>query len=159
MIKLEGTDKLMAAIKQALLKHKVEDVRKALKRGAMILVDKAKSNVQNSVTGVLKNSIKILPKFRGAPSALYVGPRVKRRKRGKGEVGKITDSPFYAHWVEYGTSAHNLGFKGRFVEVKGRDHPGAKPKPYMRPAFDTAGQQALIQAMEDIGKMIMNNVR
>jgi len=159
MIKLEGTDKLMAAIKQALLKHKVEDVRKALKRGAMILVDKAKNSIRRSESGVLKNSIKILPKFRGAPSVLYVGPRVKRRRRSKGEKANIQDSPFYAHFVEYGTAAHNLGFKGKFVEVKGRDHPGAKPKPYMRPAFDTAGQQALNIAMEDIGKMIMNNVR
>jgi len=158
-VKLEGTEKLIANIKRALLTHKDTEVRKALTGSAKILVDAAKSNIEHSDTGLLKSSIKILPKWSKDPSGMYVGPRVKRRRRRSGEKGKILDAgPYYAHWVEYGTSAHNLGFKGKFVDVNGKKHPGSKPKPYMRPAFDTKGQEALNTAMNDIARMIENKV-
>lgn len=161
-IKLEGIDELKRAIEKALLNHTENEVRKALTKGAKILVDEAKNNVtgNNSVdSGVLRDSIKILPKWRGDPKGVYVGPRVKRRRRKKGETGKISDSPFYAHWVEYGTNPHNLGYKGKFVSAKGADHPGARKKPYMRPAYDTQGQAALNAAMEDLKKLIESKVK
>ncbi len=158
MVRLEGVDKLTAAIKKALVTHKEVEVRKALRRGAMMIVDAAKAKAPSD-TGLLKQSIKILPKWSKDPTGLYVAPRVTKRRRKSGEKGKILDGgPYYAHWVEYGTAAHNLGFKGKFVEVKGAGHKGARPKPYMRPAYDTQGQAALNAAMDDIGKMILAKV-
>lgn len=61
---------------------------------------------------------------------------------------------WYAHLVEFGTARHwikpksrkSLFIAGLFKEVI--DHPGARPKPFMRPAFDGKWRQA-IDAMAD----------
>ncbi len=134
-VQLYGTEALIAAIKRALLSHKPAEVRKALRRGAMILVRAAKNNIHHSISGTLKNSIKILPVFNKDPASLFVAPKIASKYRKKNQringTGLSTASPFYAHWVEYGTAEHSLGFKGKFVEVTGKLHPGSQPKPYM----------------------------
>jgi len=56
---------------------------------------------------------------------------------------------FYAHMVEFGTARHwikpknrkSLFLAGLFKEVV--DHPGMKPMPFMRPAFDGYWQRAI----------------
>ena len=154
MIKLEGISELTEAIKKALLEHPENDVRNALKRSANVIGNDAKNRVtiNNSVkSGALRDSIKILPKWKGDPTGVYIGPRVRRRRKAK--EGQRQD-PYYAHWVEYGTTAHNLGYKGKFVEVTGENHPGSRPKPYMRPAFDSKAGGAMQAALEDMAKMI-----
>jgi HK97 gp10 family phage protein len=161
-IKLEGIEELKRLIEKALLNHKENEVRKVMAKGAKLLVEEAKRNVagNDSVdSGVLRDSIQILPKWKGDPLGIYVGPRIKRRRRKKGETGKISDSPFYAAWVEYGTNPHNLGYKGKFVSGKGASHPGARKKPYMRPAYDTQGQAALNAAIDELKKLIESKVR
>jgi HK97 gp10 family phage protein len=150
-IRIEGMDDIMRNLKKLLTSHTEAEIKKAIKPGADILIKAAKQKIttNDSVdTGVLRDSIKILPKWRQDPLGIYVGPRVKRRKRKQGETGKISDSPYYAHWVEYGTDPHNLGYKGKFVSAKGADHKGAKKHPYMRPAYDENKMQ-IINAMQD----------
>lgn len=59
---------------------------------------------------------------------------------------------WYAHFVEYGTEPHAVG-KGSISRVfkrskrsiiqLGRTHPGARPRPFMRPAFDAKSAEAL----------------
>ena len=56
---------------------------------------------------------------------------------------------WYAHLVEFGTARHwikpksrkSLFVAGLFKEVI--DHPGARPKPFMRPAFDSKWRAAI----------------
>lgn len=56
---------------------------------------------------------------------------------------------WYAHLVEFGTARHwikpknrkSLFVAGLFKEVI--DHPGARPKPFMRPAFDGKWRAAI----------------
>ncbi len=161
-MKLEGIDQLGANMRKALLTHTEAEVRKVMRRGATLIVDAARSKAPVE-SGLLRDSIKILPKFRGDPMGVYVGPIVKRKrsvrtgKKGEGRTQK--EQPFYAAMVEYGTDPHNLGYKGKYVSGKGADHPGARKQPYMRPAFDTQGQAALNAAMDDITKLIESKVK
>lgn len=63
---------------------------------------------------------------------------------------------FVAKWVEFGTRMHEirskdgkqLYFGGRFVDAV--DHPGAKKKPFMRPALDSQATTAIIATAEYI---------
>lgn len=58
----------------------------------------------------------------------------------------------YAHMVEYGTQPHHMG-KGAITTVFKRSkktanpvgamHPGARPRPFMRPAYDAKSGEAL----------------
>lgn len=52
-------------------------------------------------------------------------------------VGPVSQV-FYARFVEFGTAAHING--GRFA---GSKHPGARPQPFMRPAWDANKAAAL----------------
>ncbi len=158
-VKLEGTDKLLADIQKALLKHPENKVRRALSKGAEPLVSAAKTSVERSDTGVLVDSIRVLKKYGRDPLGVYVGPVFKRKrgrsvdgKRPKGEKGNA----WYAHFVEYGTDKHNLGYKGKYVSAKGAEHKGSKPKPFMRPAYDTTRGQVLEIMMKEIEKLVMN---
>lgn len=153
-LKLEGIDQLNAALKKALINHTEAEVRKVQMRGAKIIVDEAK-RLAPIESGTLRDSIKVMPKFRGDPKGVYVGPRVRRRRKKK--EGQAED-PYYAPFVEYGTDPHNLGYKGKYVSGKGADHPGSKRKPYMRPAYDTQAQAALNAVMEDVTKLIESKV-
>jgi len=161
MVKLEGIPELKKALEKALLKHSVNDVRKSLKRGAEVIISAAKANVTIDDGGRLRNSIKILPKWSADPMGVYIAPKIIRRFTAKTSQKRKDANPFYAHWWEYGTDAHDLSYQGKFVsEKKGTrgQHPGTKPNPYMRPAYDSNKQAALNIMMEDITKLIESKV-
>ncbi len=113
------------------------------------------------VTGNLRRSIKIKRKFNKAGLCIYqVGPGRSGKKNGKYEV-----DGFYGLMVEFGTSGHRInvdkrkvlmlrknkrasgrkpgtfkGYANRWVALVsgGVVHPGAKPRPFLRPAFDAS---------------------
>lgn len=107
--------------------------RAALKKAAEPMRDKAKS-LAPVKTGKLRNSIIIgsklgnrqkrdlrkLSKDQRAAIELFIGPSYL-----KGDGGR------HGHLVEFGTAPHING--GMF---KGSKHPGSKPQPFMRPAWD-----------------------
>lgn len=159
MIKLEGIPELKKALEKALLKHSERDVRKALTRGANIIVDAAKARVTIPDGGRLKESIKILPKWSKDPMGVYVAPKILRRITSKTSQKRKDANPFYAHWWEYGTDPHDLRYQGKFISgTKGGQHPGTRQtgnfNPYMRPAYDNNKQAALNVMLEDLAKMI-----
>lgn len=142
-------------------------MRGALRAGANVIADEARRLVPVQ-SGQLKESIRVsvrpLPGGR-IVATVKAGGRFKVYKGGtaiKGAPYK-TDrkyggvdyhAPYYAHFVEFGTSRHwikprnrkSLFIAGLLREVV--DHPGARPKPFMRPAFDGKAQAA-IEAMAE----------
>lgn len=71
---------------------------------------------------------------------------------------------YYAHWVEFGTAAHRisaknggaLSFGGGFVHSVA--HPGARPRPFMRPALDAKWMEALEAMRASLGDAIQKNL-
>lgn len=153
-VKIDGVDELVKNLKSILTKHNANEIRQVLKRGAMILVEEAKRRVNVNDGGRLMNSIKIMPKWSKDPAGVYVAPRVIRRFTTKTSQKTKDNNPFYAHFTEYGTDPHNLGYKGKYTTGKGADHPGAKKSPYMRPALDSKAQQIINVMSEDLAKYI-----
>lgn len=137
-------------------------VRRGLVAGAGVIRDEARRlapqpgtvgpSGKYPRTGDLKKSIKAESRgvFRsagGVPTqhlAVVIIDKVKR-KRGK-------SSRSNAHLVEFGTRPHAVG-KGSILEVFKRSkavkkqvgpmHPGSRPQPFMRPAFDTKKFEAV----------------
>jgi HK97 gp10 family phage protein len=144
----------MKNLRSILTKHNVNEIRKVLRRGAMILVEEAKRRVTVEDGGRLRNSIQIMPKWSKDPAGIYVAPRVRRRFTAKTSQKVKDANPFYAHFTEYGTDPHNLGYKGKYTTGKGAQHPGAKKAPYMRPALDAKAQQVINTMSEDLAKYI-----
>lgn len=102
-------------------------MRGALRAGMKVVQPVAQSMAPKQ-TGLLAAGLKLGTRSRGGTVTAYVkatGPHA-----------------FLARWVEFGTKAHNiaakkggwLSFGGVFAKEVA--HPGARPKPFMRPALD-----------------------
>jgi HK97 gp10 family phage protein len=115
-------------------------MRGALRAGMNVVKPVAQQNV-HSVSGELDAGLKVGTRVRGQTVTAYLkatGPHA-----------------FVAKFVEFGTAAHNIAAKtGRLsfggLYAKSVQHPGARPKPFMRPALDGQAQNAVIAAGEYI---------
>lgn len=123
-------------------------MRAALRAGARVIANEAKKNVPVKM-GALKRSIR-------TDSTRVKGGVQATAKAGGRSGGRAKDkSAFYAQFVEYGTAAHMIkaGEKKKRLVFIARDgnrvsttkvnHPGATAKPFMRPAFDAKGGEAV----------------
>jgi HK97 gp10 family phage protein len=119
-------------------------VRAALRAGAKPFRDEAR-RLLHSKSGKLAKAIKI-----GSPRA---------EKKGAVTISIAVDgrSPhaYIGHFLEYGVTPHEIDPKNKRALVIGPDllrtrvhHPGFGPKPFMRPAADTMGAEA-VRAFSD----------
>jgi len=135
----------------------------ALRAGAKLILMTARANVPvatpnqrnqmlyGGYAGALRDSLRLSSQFRNGQVVVSIKAGGKTKRGG---------DAYYARFVEYGTSSHRirakaggkLFFGGKFhTEIM---HPGAKPKPFMRPALDENGFSAMIAAAEYIKKRL-----
>lgn len=128
------------------LAPKVEQniMRGALRAGMNTVKPVAQANIHN-VSGELARGLKIGTRARRGT--------VTSSLKAKGIHGHV------AKWVEYGTKPHEitagdgaLSFGGGFA--KSVQHPGAKRRPFLRPALDSQATAAVVAAGEYIKKRL-----
>ena len=144
------------------LPYKLRDkvVQFGTRKGAMVIVNKAKRLVPVG-KGHTK---KVWKRKRGDKHATFAGTKhIHLRDTIKATKLRSRDGRFStlyvvhagkgrntAHLVEFGTRAHLIPgaqlINGRWV--RGVRHPGSRPRPFMRPAFDGA-MTAVVAAMKD----------
>lgn len=146
---VSGLFELDKLLKELPAKIEGNIMRGAMRAGAKVFADRAKELVPVK-SGQLRDSIKVSTRSkRGRVSATV-------RAGGK--------KAFYAHMVEFGTARHfikprkrkSLFFAGLAREVI--DHPGASPKPFMRPALDGGQAEAVNAAADYIRKRLAKEV-
>lgn len=101
-------------------------VLRAIRKNAPRKKDPRTGQLRKSITRRLKTY-----KHSGAVIAI-IGPRRKFITQDK--YGRKVNPTKYAHLVEFGTAAHRVG---------NRMHPGAKPKPFMRPGWESSSATAM----------------
>jgi HK97 gp10 family phage protein len=131
-------------------------MRSSMRQGANLIRNDAKARapvgppsqknrrLYGGYAGALRDSIRVGTSARGGKVTAYIRAGGRNKKTGA--------AVFYAHFLEYGTKAHDiaakiggwLSFGGRFTKTV--EHPGITARPYMRPAMDTQAQAA-VQAM------------
>jgi HK97 gp10 family phage protein len=121
-------------------------MRGALRAGANTLRAEARAKVPVD-SGALRQSIRVSARLRGTKATARVTAGGRARK----------GDAFYAHMVEFGTQAHKISANmKRALVINGQlvrgeiSHPGARPRPFMRPALDAKAQQAI----EDVARYI-----
>lgn len=166
-VHIHGLAELQQTLDQLPAKIEANVLRGALRAGANVIADEARRQVPVK-TGQLRESIRVSVRpFPGGKlvATVKAGGRFKVYASGKAIKGAAYKTaraggkpdyhaPFYAHFVEFGTARHwikpksrkSLFIAGLLKELV--DHPGARPKPFMRPAFDTK-VRAAIEAMAD----------
>lgn len=133
-------------------------LRGALRAGANVIKADAKANcpvgqpsaenvrLYGGYAGALRDSIRSGTSGKGGKAMAYI--------RAGGKNAKTKADVFYAHMVEWGTSAHliqagkggALSFLNLFV--KSVNHPGMRAKAFMRPALDHQAGAAVVAAAE-----------
>ena len=104
--------------------------RAGLRAGAAVLLPEVQRRIPSD-TGQLRASARVTTRARGAEVSASV------------KVGNFV--AWYAHMVEFGTRPHVIrpkepGGALRFggATVRSVNHPGIQPRPFMRPAIDSA---------------------
>lgn len=168
-VKVKGLRELQRFLEQLPPKLEANVMRGALRAGANLVAADAKARVPVK-TGRLRESIRVSTRRSNGTvfASVKVGDRRARKKvsqRNGGGVRVQYENPFYAHFVEFGTQAHRIGVKyakalvlrpnaratagvaGRWVRAgmlaKGVSHPGARPKPFLRPAVAAKSDEAI----------------
>lgn len=144
-IHVKGLVDLQKFLDQLPAKMEANVMRGALRAGMKEVQPVAQQNIHN-VSGLLAKGLKIKTSSR----------------RGVVKASLVTTGKhaFIAKWVEFGTAAHTIAakaggslfFRGLFAKLA--HHPGAKPKPFMRPALDQQSQAAVVAAAEYMKKRL-----
>lgn len=138
-VHVKGLDALQKFLDQLPAKVEKNVLRGALRAGMKTVLPVAKQNV-HSVSGQLAAGLKLGTRARGGQVVAYI--------KASGPHG------FLAKWIEFGTRAHNiaakqdgwLSFGGIFA--KSVAHPGARARPFLRPALDQQAQAAVTAAAQ-----------
>lgn len=154
-LQIKGLTELQKVLDELPAKIEANVLRAGMRVGAKVIEAEAKRLVPVSQPsggnrkgygaqmGALRDSIRVSMRSRNG--------QIQARIRAGNKVA------WYAHLVEFGTARHTIKPKNRksllFAHLARElvDHPGARPKPFMRPAFD-AKAQAAIEAMAEYMK-------
>lgn len=159
---ISGLDDLQAALSEFTQKIQGNAMRQALYAGQKVFMAAAAANVPVSApsggnaaeygayAGALKDSLRI---------STYNRDGVVRAVLKAGSA-----KAYYAHMVEFGTAQHYITSQtGKILKfgdkfAKNLVHPGATAHPFMRPAFDSVGEQA-VQAVAEYLKQRIDDER
>ena len=155
-----GGAELAAALQQFGANIERNMMRGALRSGAQVIAEEAKSRVPVD-SGELKDSIRVRAgRIRNGKVMYYVQAGSSKPIKKKGPNGKVEyKNPWYAHLVEFGVRAHVIIAGGATkagkvlasaARVLGEkvDHPGTQAKPFMRPALDNKADDAIGRVAE-----------
>lgn len=152
---IKGGAELAAFLQGLPIKMEKNIMRAALAAGAREIAKEVKAlapdaapssenaRIYGGYAGALRDSVRVSTKV-AAGGKITATVKV-------GGVNKKGADVFYVHFVEYGTRPHLIKpSKKRMLELGAGfarivAHPGAKPHPFVRPAFD-AKMQAAIEA-------------
>jgi len=172
---LEGILKNMEHIDKYIKRVALAD---ALEAGGEIILQAARQKVKRK-SGHLAKSLgmrkKIVLQKKAQYSYAVIGPlrrsyaatmkrmhmtRSQRRQQTRSGSEAVNSATQYSHFVEFGTAAHPigsgdltnetlLGRKGATRKSQGANHPGARPQPFLRPAYDET-KDRVIKIMGEI---------
>ena len=140
-LEVKGLIELQRALQELPVRVEKNVMRGAMNASGQVFRKEARSQVPVK-SGDLRNSIRVSVRTSNKTGVI------------DGTVKAGDKKAFYAHMVEFGTQRHIIkARKGGMLNIRGRlvakvAHPGARAKPFMRPAFDRAGK-ASIDAFAD----------
>lgn len=161
---IEGGKELDKMLQTLPTKLEKNIMRAALVAGARVIMKEAKahapvgrpSNVNAKLyggyAGALRDSVRVTSGF-SKKGAAYASVKAGGRTKKGADV-------FYAHIVEYGARSHTIKPRGKRMEIGDKfvagavEHPGVRPRPFMRPALDNRLDEALQVVTERIRKRL-----
>lgn len=171
VMRLEGAAEIEGLLRKLPDKVAKKVVVSSLRQGGNVIAKQARANLASHgsvVTGALSASIRTItvrnPSLGAAQVKVgVVGKKLNVIRPGETKPRRIGPGT-YAKWVEYGTGEHRIeaasgkvlawNAGGSTVFAHTVDHPGAKAKPFIRPAVDTRGPAAAAKVVAAAAKGI-----
>lgn len=147
IVRLEGFAELDAALEDLSKAAGKGVLRRALKKAAEPMAEKARAMVPRDKGNLAKSitvSVKLAKRQAGIHRKMFTDDRASV-EMFLGPSYNLGDGGRHGHLVEFGTAPHING--GKFA---GTQHPGTAPQPFMRPAFDQDGQKMLDRLGKDL---------
>lgn len=147
---VQGFAELQKTLLELPAKIEANILRGALRAGAQVIAEEVRTRAPED-TGTLKESVRVSTRLKRG--SVHVTVKAGGRSRVK-KPGRIEQGAYWGSWVEYGTAPHWIKPKNRkslFIAGLMREivkHPGARARPFMRPAFD-ASHLAAVSAVRD----------
>lgn len=177
-----GLKELQDALYQLPINIAKNVLRGSVNSGAAIIRAQAKLNAPEYTgkvadghppSGTLKRSIytKHIPERSNAFKQVYfVGVRKGRKYQRQGKGGKLSQDAFYASWVEFGhyyapPGKHGFSSRRKAMNAEGFDGGAItdarfiSAKPFMRPAFESTKQSAVMQIKTYLAMRIPQEVQ
>lgn len=155
-VSIRGIEPLLARLNRLDSKLRRKIMKQTISKAAKPMIKAARANIQSKTdkeTGALKKSIGAAVRSyrKGASTIAVIGPR---RKMGlPNQRGKITIPTLIAHLVEGGTKAHD---QPRHWWFRRSGHPGARPRPFLEPAYVDTETQMMTVIAEELTERIYN---
>lgn len=151
-VEIKGLAELHKTLQELPAKIERNVLRGGLRAGAQVMEAEAERLCPEGLPTL--DSVKRGARIGELKRSIRVSMRANKSGVVRAQLKAGNKVAWYAHLVEFGTARHwikpksrkSLFIAGLFKEAI--DHPGARPKPFMRPAFDGKWRQA-IDAMAD----------
>ena len=165
-VEIAGLSELNKLLQELPVRIERNIIQSGIRNAANIFRDRARANAPQE-NGILKKAIKtaVNTKYGLTKATIYIDRTKRYTVRVGSGKNKTTRSStaFYAHFIEFGTGTFYSGSGSRSkrqpykIPKPGKkrltmpdggvrtsvEHPGIRPQPFMRPAFDGGQNQAL----------------
>lgn len=166
-LQVTGLAELRTAFERMPEKLVKNSIRAGLRKGANLVRQQARANFDgaggpNELTGALKASIRVTPR-RGTPTRVVfnvvAGELTKAQKKKFG-----ADSAYYALWVEKGHINRKMGeaLRGgtrKKAAARAASTSNTPAHPFMRPAIEAKGQEAIDLMVSTIRNNLAQDVK
>lgn len=179
---ISGLKELQEALYQLPVNIAKNVLRGSVNSGAALIRTQAKLNAPeysgkvadgHPPPGTLKRSIytKHIPERSSAFKQVYfVGVRKGKKYQRQGKGGKLSQDAFYASWVEFGhyyapPGKHGFSSRRKAMNAVGLNGGGVtgsrfiSAQPFMRPAFESTKQSAVMQIKNYLSMRIPQEVQ
>jgi len=146
-VEIRGLSELHKTLQELPAKIERNILRGGLRAGAKVIEDEAQRLVPVALPTM--DSVKRGARAGELKRSIRVTMRANKSGQVRAQLKAGNSVAWYAHLVEFGTARHWIKPKSRkslFLAGLAKelvDHPGAKPKPFMRPAYDNKWRSAI----------------
>lgn len=130
-------------------------IRKALRKGMIVIRDEAKAQAPVGLSRDLRSSIAVYPKkTKGRAPGFHVGPNPKSKRYA-----------YYGHMIEFGTKEHTarkapmMQFEKGGQRIRALTVKGVKPQPFMTPAFRSKADDVIKVAGREFWKLFKDKAK
>jgi HK97 gp10 family phage protein len=161
-VEVKGLTELKAALDSMSERLAVRGMRASLRKAGRVFTDAMRPLIHS--TGGMQSKDEDVKERKHLADSLRTTTRVSKYGDCNARCGPARKLAYIANFLEFGTKPHVIrATHGKALLLSGGqlvmqvDHPGAAPKPFLRPAFDGNWEKALSTFKDSLAGFVEKN--